>query len=273
MESHLPGADAQRVRRMGRRAVLAGLCALAVPGTVAAIAAETAPDGPTLSERSRRTAQPDALFRLRTDEPLVALTFDDGPDPAFTPAVLDELARQRARATFFVVGTNARAHSGLVRQMLASGHRVANHTRAHTVLDTMDEDGVRREILGGAHLIRSAAGTSTEWFRPPRGQTSRTVGRAAVSTGQRTAFWTHCIERFLWQRSVEDAVDAMLSTVRPGDVLLLHDGGTIADTALPGFDRSRTVAALPLILEGLRSRGLAATDLDTLVRSGRGARR
>jgi peptidoglycan/xylan/chitin deacetylase (PgdA/CDA1 family) len=254
-----------------RRTVLAGLGLLALPtavlhpllhgGTPDARGAE-----PALVEA--RAVQPDAVFGVDTDAPLVALTFDHGPDPAYTPAVLDALAAAGSSATFFAIGVNARAHPGLVRRVLTDGHQLANHTRSHQTLDRLAERDVVAEVVGGDRMLRAAGSPPTRWLRPPAGRTSAVVAEVAERGGTRTAFWTHDLEDYLCGASARKAVARLVRDLRPGSVLAMHDGGTVAGREQAGQDRRRTVEALPLLLDALRAAGLTGTDLDSVVASG-----
>lgn len=118
-----------------RRTILVGsaLCALSGLGltVVQDGRLELACGGPTTSPQARRAADPRCINAVRTSRPWVALTFDDGPDPAYTPAVLDLLRRYDAHATFFLVGANAAAHPHLAARIRREGHLVANHTHDH----------------------------------------------------------------------------------------------------------------------------------------------
>jgi len=186
----------------------------------------------------------------------VALTFDDGPDPLFTPAILDLLAVWDATATFFVVGLGLAAHPGLVRRMAAEGHEVANHTLGHERLDRLDQDGVRAQLRGGAAAIEALSlgrAARPRLVRPPFGFEGP-ASRAELSTGGwEVARWRGCLER---HQPKEGAVAQLVGGAHPGDILLAHDGG--------GPDRTATVAALPGLLAALAARGLAASSIGRL---------
>ena len=98
----------------------------------------------------------------------VILTIDDGPDPRFTPEVLDILKKHEAKATFFIVGNAARRHPALIRRIIAEGHEIANHTMTHSNLERTPHDGVVREITGAQSLLHAMTGSEPRYFRPPR---------------------------------------------------------------------------------------------------------
>jgi chitooligosaccharide deacetylase len=195
----------------------------------------------------------------------VALSFDDGPDPQYTPTVLDLLDRHGANATFFVVGVNALAHGDLIAKQRKAGHTFGNHTYDHRDLERLDLADVRDEIDHGRTALDKAGVPTTALFRPPKGYTTPDVRLAAVHDEYRTVFWDACVEHFVNHQPVAQGVERMLHHVRPGSVLLAHDGGTIAGTGRPALDRSRTMEALPLLLAGLKRKGLTVVDVPTLL--------
>ena len=233
------------------------------------VGAQPKPPAPTDTTSRRRHIQPDAVFRVPTNKPIVALSFDDGPDPRYTPRVLDLLDQHRAKATFFVVGVNTLAHRDLVNDMRASGHSFGNHTYDHVELQTLTQSRVRDEIDHAASAFRTAgvptASTEMPMFRPPKGYTSPNVRLATAHDKYRTIFWDACVEHFVNHMPVAQGVERMLHHVAAGSLLLAHDGGAIAGTGRPALDRSRTMEALPLLLAGLKRKGLTVVDVPTLL--------
>ncbi len=197
--------------------------------------------------------------RLATVRPAVALTFDDGPDPRFTSAVLDLLAAHGARATFFVVGVGVTAHPELVRRTVAEGHEVANHTLGHERLDHLDGPGVRAQLEGGAGAISAlglGSGARPRLVRVPYGFEGAASRAELQAGGWEVARWRGCLERHLRHEDPQIAASRLAGRARPGDVLLAHDGG--------GPDRGPTLAALPALLGGLTARGLVVTSIGGL---------
>ena len=196
--------------------------------------------------------------RLATDRAAVALTFDDGPDPRHTPAILDLLADRDVPATFFVVGVRVHAHPGLVRRIAAEGHEVANHTLGHERLDHLDRAGVRAQLEGGAAAIEALALGSAarpRLVRAPYGFEGPASRAELLAGGWEVARWRGCLERLLRHQAPGAAVARMAMAAQAGDLLLAHDGGA---------DRSTTVAALPALLDALAARGLAVTSIGGL---------
>ena len=263
-------AGGPSVLGMTRRAVLgAGATCLACLAyeslRPAKVGAAGTPLPPTDTTARRRRTQPDAVFRVPTNKPIVALSFDDGPDPRYTPQVLDMLDHFRARATFFVVGLNALAHRDLAADIKGGGHSFGNHTFDHIDLEELSQSRVRDEIERAASAFHTAGVPATTMFRPPKGYTSPDVRLATVHDKYRTIYWDACVEHFVNHMPVATGVDRMLHHVAPGSVILAHDGGTIAGTGRPPLDRSRTIEALPLLLAGLKRKGLTVVDVRTLL--------
>jgi|KBSMisStandDraft_5_1062788.scaffolds.fasta_scaffold257856_2 peptidoglycan/xylan/chitin deacetylase (PgdA/CDA1 family) len=200
-----------------------------------------------------------ARERGRWAGPSCALTFDDGPDPLYTPQVLDELARLGAVATFFVVGAKVQRHPELVRRMLAEGHRVGSHSQTHRT--PWDAPGrlIAADYAAGRRALERVTGTSHRLFRPPYGWLSL-----------RTACWIRANAPNAWIWSVDpddwrpeattEAIARTSERLGPGDVMLLHDGveGSASEV---GQDRRQTVAAVARIVEAARSRGLSFVTL------------
>ena len=175
----------------------------------------------------------------------VFLTFDDGPDPTWTPQVLDVLKANGVKATFCMVGRYARANPDLVRRVVAEGHTLCNHTQNHASLDTLSADAVEAEIGGASASISAAAGVGPKVFRVPYGRSTATVLAVAAKLGLPILGWN--VDPSDYTRPGTDVIVARVSqAVRPGAIVLMHDGGG---------DRSQTVAALGRLIPALRAAG------------------
>ncbi len=206
----------------------------------------------------RQAEQAAVVSNVATTQRLVALTFDDGPDPRWTPQVLDLLGRYDARATFFDTGMNALAHPDLIGVELGSGNEIADHTWSHAHLPTLSRVAIETEIVKGAEAISGAGAPRPRLFRPPYGASNDAVEDIAMAKGFRTVWWNVAVERYVnHAATIAQGVDAVLARVRPGSIILAHDGG------VP--DRSRTVQALPLLLEGLKARHYDVVTVATLL--------
>ena len=196
------------------------------------------------------------MGRLPTRERLVALTFDDGPNPDATPRILDTLGQYGVRGTFFVLGAHAERWPELVHRIAAEGHQVGNHGYFHRKLHLRAPGYVERDISLGTIAIERAGAPSPRFFRPPHGFRSPWVSRIAESHGQRTVGWSLGV----WDSDlpgVKTIVKRTVDGVRPGSIVLLHDG----DGYAPYGDRIQTAKALPRIISELRDRDYGFTRL------------
>ncbi|MFA5939872.1 MAG: polysaccharide deacetylase family protein [Sinimarinibacterium sp.] len=201
---------------------------------------------------------------------LVALSFDDGPDPDVTPAVLDALAQYGARATFFTIGRSLQAHPLLAQRMAAERHELGNHSWTHSRWQGFFR--TRRQlhdIEGGAQVIAALAGTSTDTgtgglarplFRPPVGIKSPPLVLAVQRLQLTVVAWSlHSRDT---RGDPQRIAQRVLEKIRPGDIVLMHDGHD-----LPGRHRPASAQALPRILEGLREKGLRCVTVSELLRA------
>lgn len=155
--------------------------------------------------------------------PRIALTFDDGPDPAFTAPLLDELAALGARATFFVIGAKADAYPDLLRAIVAGGHAIGSHTWSHQELPGRAAADIHADLGRCRDALRAITGVDTRLFRPPRGRFDLASLRAVAGAGYRMVHWTHTYSDY--QR---DGLAPLLARFdkrppRARDIVLLHD--------------------------------------------------
>ena len=204
-----------------------------------------------------------------TAEPMVAITFDDGPSPEWTPGVLDALRDAGARATFFALGRQVRAHPDIAQRIVAEGHELASHGEDHSLLVFAGPRAIVRQFREADSALAAAVdGKASKLFRAPHGFRNPFVSAVAGQQGYRMVGWTGAI--FDTARPGVDAIVARCQNVlRPGAILLLHDG----DGSGQGGDRSQTVEAVPHILETLRERGLETVTVTQLAEQLRPQRR
>ncbi|UWU19409.1 chitooligosaccharide deacetylase NodB [Rhizobium sullae] len=190
------------------------------------------------------------------DDRSVYLTFDDGPNPFSTPQILDVLAEHRVPATFFVVGVFAKEQPDLIRRIVAEGHDVANHTMTHPDLTACEPQDIEREINEASRAILSACPeAAVRHIRAPYGAWTEDVLSKSASAGLEAVHWSS--DPRDWSRPGVDAiVDAVLSTARPGAIVLLHDGCPPDEVGLSGL-RDQTLLALSRLIPALHSRGFA----------------
>ena len=176
---------------------------------------------------------------------LLAITFDDGPDPRWTPQVLDVLARHQVRATFFLIGERAQAYPRIAERITRAGHAVGNHTMHHPHrFATLPPSRVHQEIRQGQDAIAQATGAAPRLFRAPAGNWSTNILRQVEDAGLRAVDWS--VDPKDWRSPPPSRIVRALLRSRGGDVMLCHDGGG---------DRSATVRAVDVALGILRDRG------------------
>ena len=191
----------------------------------------------------------------------VALTFDDGPHPLFTPEVLKALERFQAKATFFVIGKYLERYGEVVAAASRAGHLVANHSFHHSrTMSFLSSARIRQEILKGQDEVEKWVGyrprfyRQPAWFRNPRiFGILEEMGMSLVGC-QAWAFDSQ-------EKNPRTISRRILGRIRPGGIILLHDGSDADE----GQDRTPTLEALPLILQGIRDRGLEFLRLDDLL--------
>ncbi|MFB7473459.1 polysaccharide deacetylase family protein [Kitasatospora sp. NPDC056184] len=219
-----------------------------VPVPTVPVPTAPAPAAPTPA-RALTAAESRPVYELDSARKVVALTIDDGPDPRHTPTVLALLEQYGIRATFFLIGENAVEHPGLVGEIAARGHHIANHTWTHPDLRSLSEGKVRDELERTSDLLHRTTGKVPTWFRAPGGDWSTTALRVSGELGMRPMAWS--VDPRDWARPGTGVItDRILKDVRPGAIVLNHDGGG---------DRSQTVAALKAYLPVLIDSGYLFT--------------
>lgn len=192
------------------------------------------------------------LYHGNPGRPYVALTFDDAPHPLFTPLLLDLLKREGIKATFFVIGRNAEAYPYFIRDLVAAGHELGNHTYHHVRLPGLEPGEIRRELLLCNQVLERLTGVVPRYFRPPGGRYDRTVLQVARDLGLTTVFWTDDPGDYaglslpVLERRLEDHL-------RPGGIVLLHD------------NVANTLKVLPVFIRKARAQGLALGTVEGLV--------
>jgi peptidoglycan/xylan/chitin deacetylase (PgdA/CDA1 family) len=192
----------------------------------------------------------------------IALTFDDGPDPAWTPGILEMLAAAGARATFFLVGERAARAPALVRAMAAAGHEIANHSWSHRSLWLA---GPRRtgEEIGRAHaLLRDLSGQAPRHFRPPWGMVNAVMFTVLRRWNERCVFWSVQPEGLRQQPAARQTAH-VLHRAHPGAIVDLHDAEGVAGAP------ARLHEALPGMIDGLRGAGYELVTVAELLADGR----
>ncbi len=198
----------------------------------------------------------------------VVLSFDDGPDPRWTPKILDVLKEKGVPAVFFTVGEEANKAPGILKRAYAEGHEIGNHTFTHPNFDEASRTQIKWELNLTQRLIESILGVKSLLFRPPYGidhQPEYAEEVAQLPYPQELGYiivgqkidpddWRMMEDKH--QRPAQEIVDDVLRHAQQGNIILLHDGGG---------DRTQTVAAVPLIIDALRERGYQFTSVSDLL--------
>ncbi|WP_213581874.1 polysaccharide deacetylase family protein [Paenibacillus sp. J2TS4] len=213
-----------------------------------------------LSDKGRDyyEARGEIVWEVKTEEKVIALTFDDGPNPVQTAQILDLLKQYDARATFFVVGRRMEKFPDLARREVAEGHELANHTYSHRYFKKSTPiDQIRQEIVKNQQLITSITGQKPHLFRPPGGFYNDNVVKASRDAGYLTVLWSWHQDTKDWSSpGVNKIVRKVLDNARNGDIVLFHDH----------VERNpQTVEALKQILPELKQRGFRFVTVSELL--------
>jgi len=194
-------------------------------------------------------------YRAACSEPLIALTFDDGPSTKYTSHVLDILDAKDVTATFFVIGKHAARFPALVRRA-AQRHEIGNHTWSHHHLSTGRARPVTRELQRTEQEIRGITGRAPVAFRPPYGCFSGAAAMAAVGMQYSIVLWD---VKYNTQDSAASNLARIATNASRGSIILAHDGGTLNNDVV--------VETLPSLIDRLRQRGLRFVTVSHLLRS------
>jgi peptidoglycan/xylan/chitin deacetylase (PgdA/CDA1 family) len=190
---------------------------------------------------------------------VVALTFDDGPQPPYTGRILDILDRYGVTATFFCVGMNASVHTEELARMKAAGHGLGNHTWSHPYVPDLSASELSAQIARTDEAIEAATGLRCSLFRPPYGAHDQKLVDLMKATpgGPILAFWNADADDWTMP-GAETIATTLLEKIQPGSIALLHDGGG---------DRSQTAEAVPLVIEGLLGQDYRFVQIPDLIKT------
>jgi peptidoglycan/xylan/chitin deacetylase (PgdA/CDA1 family) len=184
----------------------------------------------------------------------VYLTFDDGPDPRWTPQILDLLAQARMHATFFAIGQCAQREPDLMRRIVAGGHAVGNHTFSHRHPWFMSSRMARAQVRDGAKALSDATGREPVLYRPPHGRVRPCMTDEARLHGERMVMWDRSAIDWGWL-GTGPRIAARLARVRADDIVLMHDGQNVHNRP------DQLLQILPEFLSELARRGLRSSAL------------
>ena len=211
----------------------------------------------TIGNKAARLVAGEGMLRLMEQElmeqsqahPEVALTFDDGPSPKYTPLLLDGLKERNVRATFFLLGKNVKENQELVQRMQAEGHLLGNHTYNHVQLNKIPETTARQEILKTNNEIYEATGKYPEYMRPPYGAWKKNM---ELCVGMLPVFWD--IDTLDWKSQNVDAIlKAAGEEPEDGSIILMHD------------EYQTSVEAALLLVDRLKEKGYEFVTVDELI--------
>lgn len=198
------------------------------------------------------------VWEVPTEEKIIALTFDDGPDPEDTPQILDLLHQYGAKATFFVIGEKAERYPDLIKREVAEGHELANHTYTHMYFTRgVKESNMRDQLMRAEEAIHRVSGQKPHLFRPPGGYYNDPLIQIAKQEGYTVVMWSWHINTMDWNTpGVNHITNKVLNNSRNGDIVLFHD-------YVEG--KTQTIEALKRILPVLKSRGYRFVTISELL--------
>ncbi|WP_437438786.1 polysaccharide deacetylase family protein [Bacillus rhizoplanae] len=196
-------------------------------------------------------------WEVPTNEKIMAITFDDGPDPTYTPQILEILRQYNAEATFFMIGFRIQRNPYLIEQVLKEGHEIGNHTMNHLYARSAAGQKLENDILDGKRYLQKWVDKPL-LFRPPGGYINESVFKTATEAGYQIVLWSWHQDPRDWSNPGKDKiVNHVLKNAKSGDIVLLHDGGS---------DRSQTVEALEEILPALQKQGYRFVKVSELLK-------
>ncbi|UFJ43354.1 polysaccharide deacetylase family protein [Brevibacillus humidisoli] len=203
-----------------------------------------------------KTAFDEPIHRIDTQKKIVALTFDDGPDPTYTPLILETLHKNGVPATFFVLGSQVDKYPSILQWMRKAGHEIGNHGYEHHDLNKLTEQQVYDEIKRTERAVLQKAGVFTQYYRPPGGVITHDVRNAVQSSGYDMIYWSVDPRDWSLKRTASVIINSVKQNVTPGDIVLFHDGG---------LNQKQTLAALQQLITDLRSQGYKFVTISQLL--------
>lgn len=243
-----------RLRRAG--ALLLALAAFLFVtgcGAVGSGAIEEQNDAAPVSAALQPTLRP--IYSAKTDEKVVALTFDISWGKLMAPKVLDVLDQEKVKATFFLSGPWAQNHVETVERIAKAGHQIESHGQAHVDLNTLGREGAAKNIAQAHATLERLVGRAPTYIRPPNGAFSRESVQAAKDLNYATVIWS--VDSLDWKNPGVDAIiQRTTRLIHPGAIILMHASDSC----------KQTDQALPVVIRNLRQRGYRFVSLDQLIR-------
>lgn len=189
----------------------------------------------------------------KTSEKYISITFDDGPNPEFTPKILSLLKKHGAKATFFLIGKNAEKYPEIVHQIIEEGHSMGSHSYSHSKnFGFFSTEKITSELIHANSIFEEITGKKLKMFRPPFGVTNPKIKKALLKTGHKSIGWS---KRSLDTTSLseEKTLKRITANLKKGDIILLHDSG------------AKSIAVLEQLLLFLQSHELQSVPVDRLL--------
>lgn len=205
------------------------------------------------------------IYRVNETKKIVALTFDDGPSPIWTPKILDELKKANVKATFFMLGEHVEKYPLVAKRVAQEGHEIGNHTYDHHTLIYYKPAELEKEINDAQAAIKNVTGKTTVYFRPPKALLTDREKKQIEAMGYKIILWT--LNSKDWVTFHDKQITAyILRHIQPGDIILFHDSGGVFSAE--GGDRTQTVKIISRLVRKLKERGYEFVTISELLKSG-----
>lgn len=204
------------------------------------------------------------IYKIQTKEKLVALTFDDGPSPIWTPQILEILKSHNARATFFMIGKHVEKYPEIVKRVHTEGHDIGSHTYLHHVLVYYRNDELRLELDHTAELIKIITARQTQFFRPPKAWLFDREKNYIKRMGYQIILWTLNSKDWVTFYRAEKNTKYLLRRIKPGYIILFHDSGNTF--SIEGGNRTNTVKTIARLIPALQTQGYRLVTVSELLR-------
>lgn len=199
----------------------------------------------------------DVVYRANTNKKVVALTFDDGPDPRYTPKILKILKQNKINATFFVVGESAKKYPNIINQAIKDGNEIENHTYTHPHSEDLEDSIMLKEVDKNNKLLSNSFKTTPIFFRPPRGLCRGSIIETLLKDNKmKTILWTICFEHKA-QPDPYKRANEIAKVAKPGYIILAHDGR---------LNRTKTVKGVEYLIKDLKKKGFIFVTLKQVIK-------
>lgn len=205
---------------------------------------------------------PKIIFKVKTKEKVIALTFDDGPHPFYTPQIIDILAIKNIKATFFVTGENIEANKKLTTRMIAEGHELGNHSYYHKNLIFKNSKYIKEEILRTDRILRKIGYKGDIHFRPPFGRILFTAALVLASLNKNIIMWNVPTKDYK-EKDKNTILNRINKRIKPGAIIVLHDSGIIRTGKL--INRQATVDTVNVLIDNLHQQGYKFKKISELI--------